>query len=854
MSKKHAFLSSICILAMFITVLAMEGIVPFGDKTFLMFDLKRQYVDYYAYYKTVLMGENNMFYSFSTTLGSGMMSFFAYYLMSPFLVILSLFEQSSMPLGVTVVIGLKLMLAAFIMDLFLQKNVPECGSIETLICSVSWGFCGYIFAHSMNMMWVDVVLMLPILVHCLERVINENKKAAYIFVLFVMLIVNYYIAYQVLIFIVLWTIMRVFITGCERPAASAFRVFYSTFFSGLLSAVLLIPTAVELLNSPKDITKMGGALTGSNLTVIDVLSKLPTLAYDNVEPLFGYPQLFCGVILIFMVLMYFMSSGIPKREKIGMFALLAAFMISFCSDLLNVVWHAGMEPSGHPYREAFLCVFVMILCASRAFAHLREEISFAKVIISGAIITVMLFIIRNGKYDHISARTISVNLMLIAAYTAGFLLCTVLRKEEKKYFSAVLALMLIANACDLTANAMFTFNHQFYLGQSASEYKEVISKSKQTFDSIKDMDTSFYRMETLNPRQQNDSLQFSYNGVTYYSSAGLIYSRYFCQRLGFNDDQLMTAYGHDNTATSDSILGVKYIVTDGTYPVHGAYEKVSEGDMDVYRNPYALTLAVGCDNFDVSGISDLVKNRPDMKMPHVPDVDAFALQEDIYSRILGKEVSIFNRSQVQAGEMYQTEDKYNIDYNVKAAADGELYFYLAGLLGKTQSLSVYVDGEFLTTYGNAACLQILNLGERKAGEEILVTVQGESSDADFGRAVFVTEDISALEEAYRQAQPGECMVTKESSSHITIDTRANTGVFLTVPFQRGWSVKVDGKKTDAIAIYDALTYIPLGDDKTHHHIDMTFTPVGFRLGIILNLIGLAALIRIFLDERRRDRE
>ena len=129
------------------------------------------------------------------------------------------------------------------------------------------------------------------------------------------------------------------------------------------------------------------------------------------------------------------------------------------------------------------------------------------------------------------------------------------------------------------------------------------------------------------------------------------------------NDQLMTAYGHDNTATSDSILGVKYIVTDRTYPVHGAYEKVSEGDMDVYRNPYALTLAVGCDNFDVSGISDLVKNRPDMKMPHVPDVDAFALQEDIYSRILGKEVSIFNRSQVQAGEMYQTEDKYNIDYN-----------------------------------------------------------------------------------------------------------------------------------------------------------------------------------------------
>ena len=122
---------------MFITVLAIEGIVPFGDKTFLMFDLKRQYVDYYAYYKTIIGGENDIFYSFSTTLGSGIIGFIAYYMTSPFLLLTLCFDQGSMPLCMTVIIGLKLMLAAFILDLFLQEHVTKDNRLAVLICSTS---------------------------------------------------------------------------------------------------------------------------------------------------------------------------------------------------------------------------------------------------------------------------------------------------------------------------------------------------------------------------------------------------------------------------------------------------------------------------------------------------------------------------------------------------------------------------------------------------------------------------------------------------------------------------------------------------------------------------------------------
>ena len=36
---------------------------PFGDKTFLYDDMKRQYVDFYAFYRSILGGKNDLVYS-----------------------------------------------------------------------------------------------------------------------------------------------------------------------------------------------------------------------------------------------------------------------------------------------------------------------------------------------------------------------------------------------------------------------------------------------------------------------------------------------------------------------------------------------------------------------------------------------------------------------------------------------------------------------------------------------------------------------------------------------------------------------------------------------------------------------
>ncbi len=851
----HGVVSAAIVALIFIAVLVIEGITPFGDGTFLMFDLKRQYVDYYAYYKTVLSGENNVRYSFSTTLGSGTIGFFAYYLTSPFLALLSLFDSRHICTGISIVIGLKLILAAFLMDSFLQRYIGrsdriipfDAKSVSVYLGAVSWAFSGFLFAHSMNMMWMDVVILLPVYILCLELLLAQDRKVPFIVVLWGMLVLNYYITYQVILFTVLWTIMRLFVSEYEKPVRLILRVACCGVVSGAMSAVLLLPTGIELMNSPKDITKLGLELTGKNLTPVDVFSKLPTFAYDYIEARFGYPQIYCGMLMVFLLLMYFMSRRIPLRERIGMLAIIVIMLASFCLDILNIIWHAGMEPSGHPYRQAYLFVFVMILCGVRALSDLESGITPVNMGISFALMAVTLYLIRLGRYDHVSDYTILAGYAFVIFYAGVFIIFLASTRRKKKLIPFIFCLVFLSNAADLTANAVYTYHYQAMLSEKAGEYSLTVSNNLEAVNFVKKKDKSFYRMENLKPRQQNDALAYNYNGITHYSSAGMIYVRYFLQRLGFNDDNLYTSYGSDNTETADSILGLKYHISDDGALTQYNYEQIFDSAVDVYENPYPMSVAVQTSGFDLAGISDPADNKADSNLSHVPALDAFALQEEIYARLLGRQVHIFDDAAVTKSELMSENEKYFYDFEVTSERDGEMYMYIDGLIGEALNLSLFVDDEFLTSYGNASCTKVLKLGYRNRGDKLRVRLQGENRDDNFGKARFVTENVDELERAYKELESRFCNVTKKSSSNILIKTGDCDGVFLTVPFEEGWTVMVDGRATEPVAIYDSLTYIPIANSASSHTIDMTFMPVGIWVGVVLSLLGLLILVYIALS-------
>ena len=832
----HIAVSFIAAAVFYVILMVVCGITPFGENTWLAFDMKRQYVDYYAYYRTILSGENNVFYSFSTALGSGMIGFFTYYLTSPFLILTVLFPVDKMPLAISLIIGFKLSAAAATCDIMLQKLCRR----SSYICALAYAFSGYMLSNSMNVMWLDVLLLLPVVIIFTEVLLHEGKLLGYTLSVALIIFLNYYISYITLLFVALWSVGRLFMTKNKNFQEVILRLGIATGAGVGIDAFIIIPTLIELRNSPKDILDSSLASKGEDIGLRQVVSKLFPMSFDSLEIYWGKPLIFCGTVILILTIMYYLNRRIPLREKAVMGVLKLILIVSFMFDDINLIWHAGMEPSGYPYREAIVFVLLMIICSCRALSELREGMSVRGWIASAVILGALMY------YAFVFPATYmypwKIKLSIAAAVLLFMLLLLYVKCNKRLVYGGVAVLILLIHVAELGSNGIYTYNMESMMSEKASPFMNKVDDVHKAVQYIENSDKTFYRIENLTPRQQNDSMMHDYKGVTHYSSAGLTYVRYFLQKMGYNDDSLYTDYGHDNTETADSILGVKYIMSDGSLgkEIHPDYEKVADGNVSVYKNPYALPAAMGVYR-EMSGEA----------------MDPFALQEDIYGRLTGEPVVIF----VPANVDYTESDSSNpvMEYRVITTQDGELYFYMSGLIGMFSNLEVYVNDEFLTYYGNDSCLKVLNLGYHKKGDYLMVHVIANDS-GEFGSAIFVTEDTEALKKAYdktvsrhatvEQLSASKLAMTLDSAYTVGDDISGEVGVFTTIPYQKGWKVKVCGVKVEPVEVYDSLMYIPvtealqqveLGPDE-NLRIELEFIPEGFVVGVIVSILTLAVII------------
>ena len=86
----------------------VNKIYPFGNDTFIYSDMSEQYAIYFSYLKDCIMSGNNLFSSFSFSLGQNFYGIFTYFLSSPLNVIFLLSTKSTIPIFILFLVIFKL--------------------------------------------------------------------------------------------------------------------------------------------------------------------------------------------------------------------------------------------------------------------------------------------------------------------------------------------------------------------------------------------------------------------------------------------------------------------------------------------------------------------------------------------------------------------------------------------------------------------------------------------------------------------------------------------------------------------------------------------------------------------------
>ncbi len=364
MTKKRYYTLSILIpTVMILAIFLLFTITPFGNRTWLTIDLGQQYVDFFSYYQdTLLHHPEQFFYSFSKSIGGEMVSLWAYYLLSPFNLLFLLIPRSSIAMGVSLLIFLKLVSCTVSFSVLLDVKFKQ-RNWTTLLFALSYGFMSYLSANQFNVMWLDALIGLPLIVLGVDALLQKRNPLYYVLPLSLTILSNYYTGYMICLFLGLYFPYAYLMINDSFSWKNFIKqfgrfIFYSVLSVGLIM-VILLPTFYSLLGSKGTATSISWSLK-SEYNPLLMASKLFIGSFDFHEMQKGYPNIFVGSLAMFSFLCYFKEKKIALSQRLYALFIAIVLLISFNIEMFDKLWHAGQLPNWYSYRFSFLFSFWMV--------------------------------------------------------------------------------------------------------------------------------------------------------------------------------------------------------------------------------------------------------------------------------------------------------------------------------------------------------------------------------------------------------------------------------------------------------------------------------------------------------------
>ncbi|MBR5474994.1 MAG: YfhO family protein, partial [Lachnospiraceae bacterium] len=151
-------------------------------------------------------------------------------------------------------------------------------------------------------------------------------------------------------------------------------------------------------------------------------------------------------------------------------------------------------------------------------------------------------------------------------------------------------------------------------------------------------------------------------------------------------------------------------------------------------------------------------------------------------------------------------------------------------------------GQETKTFSNVKRGYVLDMGYCPSGTNIQLTTD---EDANVTATCYRLDEV-AYAKAMTTLQETPLVVDAFGDTYVTghVDAAEDGTMLVTIPFEAGWTVKVDGEEIEPTPYKDAFFAIPL--EKGAHSIEFTYVPDGYALGAKISLGSLAALLIVIL--------
>lgn len=759
----------------------------------------------------------NTGWSWYTDLGANFIGSYSFYLLgSPFFWITLLFPNSFVPYLLAPLLILKFALAALTAYLYIRRFVknPMFACLGGLLYAFS-GFSVYnIFFNHFH----EPLVFFPLLLLSLELLITENRRGVFALCVALCAIANYFFFFGMVVFCILYFFVRLF--------SKAIKITFSRFLVLVFEAVLgLLMSAILLLPSIAAIT--------SNTRLSDVLLGWSAITY-------GKEQIYLNVLQCF-----FFPPDIPARPVFFPEADVKWSSLGGWLPLFSMIGVMGWctNKKGHWLKRIIcVCLFMSMVpilnSAFYAFNSAYYARWFYMPILMMSLASVMLF--EDSSLDKKSGFRWTAAITLVFALVIGFfprknsegeILYGIYTNSESAMYTArfwiavaiavislVIALLLLkllkknstaflnsAVACVCIISVIYG-NVYIFTGRQHSHKIDEVVIDRLIEGELDLEDDSNYRIDVYDG-MDNTAMYLGYPSINAFHSVVPGSLMEFYGSIGIERD--VASRPDTDMAGLRNLLSVKYLINSTTD--------------DSFIDENGETLMAGYKYLDTRDGYYIYENQNyipyGFSYEYFMDSETFdSYDDDTKTRMMLKALVLTDEQIAKYdGILTDLSDLWRVDYEAKE--------------------------ETLTDLTDTEAESDIPLTEDSSQDTALEEIIPEEPEDEGITLATTDEEMSKDSERLRKTSAYEFSSDAKGFTAKVKRDKANL-VFFSVPFEEGWTAKVNGKDAQIEKVMNGFMAVKVDEGDSTIRFDYE-TPY-FDLGIEITLGALLIFLIYFI--------
>ena len=805
-------------IATIIAIFILCEVAPFGKHSLLTIDFFHQYGPMMGELFDRVKNLDQFIYSFNMGMGLPFFKNYFNYMSSLFNIILFLGKRTDLLTSYSFIIGLKVALSAVTMGIFLNKKMDKKKAmIPTL--AILYAFSNYFTAYYWNIMWLDGIVFLPLVVLGIEKLVDEKKIFLYIISLVLMLFSNYFIGYMICIFSVLYFLVYLFLVNDKITKSIIINRLFIFAISSLLAGGLVAFALIPIFSSLGSISATSDAWPTSqyySFTIYEFIYNhfsgvSPTVLKSDA---INAPNLSCSIIVVPLLFLFLFNRKINYKVKIGYILLIAFLIASYFYAPLDFIWHGFHVPNDLPYRYSFLYPFVMIIIAAYAIKDIDDvnDIIVIIMFVLSLLFTGSLFVV---DFIILNDKIILMNFIVLTLWFLYYVLYTFFGKVKR--IIPIFAIFMVVSEC------VMGISNNWDISQNLKGFYSDYNYTEDALNYIRNNDVEeFYRIEKNSVHTYNDPSWYNYYGITAFSSMEYENLAMLHYNLGACGNQINSFYYCDNTPIYNVIFDLKYLIGEVEDSNYSLFYSDAVNDNYVYKLNYDASLMYKLN-------SDILNWNFNFDNPLLNQNDFVyqgfgiesVLEEHILNPVSNKEVS--------DGVVYTFKNRFNgyiyVDENINSIlVDGVLYY---------KDDFNYVIDDYLS---------LENLNEKR-----IIYVSGVSKvevsfvNSNYNYLLYYEVNDKKMEELSNQISSKKLKITQFEENVINTEYDGDAGIIYTsIPYDKGWSVYIDGEKTETLEVGNALLGFNVSDGE--HEITLKYSIPYIYISSCISGVSLIGLI------------